>query len=425
MDGKVRKQIFHKEEEKLNRRKIILACDFDYKTAPLSDTILGFSKICTILGYGCAIVGFHEKKKTSIYQKENVEYYHIGCCNELVRNPVLRRINRNTRMRAFVREHEELFHADFVIYFGANCEVLYREILKRKNARIIIYTCEWWDIKRLYKGISSVADWCRATDSLVKDIYSREIGFVKNGNVIAISNTLLVHYKLRGCRGIKIPVMIGIPDLRLIERQDEQKLLVAYFGSPGIHNSKDRLDKIIAGIASLEDEEKKNVEFHIYGVEDEDELSKMCDISTEVMKQNKTTIFLHGRISKENVRECIIQYDFTLLLRDDTYSMNCGLSSKMVESMAYGVPLICNLTSDMGEYVIDGKSGIICDECSPEAMADAIKRALRLKRENILEMKRQVRQIAKENFSWEANVKSFEKILNQVMLKQQKRKDFD
>ena len=55
----------------------------------------------------------------------------------------------------------------------------------------------------------------------------------------------------------------------------------------------------------------------------------------------------------------IMNSDFTILLRDSKVSTNAGFPTKVSESLALGVPVLSNITSDLCNYIIDGKNGFV------------------------------------------------------------------
>ncbi len=65
-----------------------------------------------------------------------------------------------------------------------------------------------------------------------------------------------------------------------------------------------------------------------------------------------------------------------------------------------GVPVICNLTSDIGLYVHDGQEGLVVKDCSAEAFAEGLRRALSLSPDERNRMRSRARQRAETSFDY-------------------------
>ena len=55
-----------------------------------------------------------------------------------------------------------------------------------------------------------------------------------------------------------------------------------------------------------------------------------------------------------------------------------GMPTKVTESLGSGVPVIANLTSDLGEFLIEGGNAIVVDDYSVSACTSALRRAVAL-----------------------------------------------
>ena len=78
--------------------------------------------------------------------------------------------------------------------------------------------------------------------------------------------------------------------------------------------------------------------------------------------------------------------------------------------MMNGCAMICNLTSDLGMYLKDEKNSIIVENCSSEAMTQALRKVIKLNRQEINEVKENAHKTAKEYFDyriWVSAVKEF------------------
>jgi len=95
------------------------------------------------------------------------------------------------------------------------------------------------------------------------------------------------------------------------------------------------------------------------------------------------------------------QADFTVLLRSpEIRYAKAGFPTKVAESLASATPVILNLSSDLGLYIKDMREGIIVNDCSPEAMCKAFKKALSLDSDQKAEMRKRARECSEKNFDY-------------------------
>ena len=80
-----------------------------------------------------------------------------------------------------------------------------------------------------------------------------------------------------------------------------------------------------------------------------------------------------GKVSHDVVPSYYAISDFMLLLRKQTRKSSAGFPTKFTESFISGVPVIANLTSDIGIYLNDGITGFIIPEPTENAIYKTIK----------------------------------------------------
>lgn len=196
----------------------------------------------------------------------------------------------------------------------------------------------------------------------------------KAGNVIAISKYFERYYREKNCNVIRIPTIVDAETYPSDQERPEDKLRLAYAGTPG---KKDYVAHVVRALDLLSPEEREAVVFHIYGVSPDD-LRQKLKLPEPLLRRLGGSLVAHGRIPCEEVPGVIKNADFTVLLRPDNRRSKAGFPTKVGESMACGVPVLANLTSDLDECIIDGQTGIVCRGAAPGACAEAIRRALRL-----------------------------------------------
>ncbi len=215
-------------------------------------------------------------------------------------------------------------------------------------------------------------------------------------NLIVISSYLERYYLAKGCSVLTLPTLIDPAEYANARRTREEdgKTRVVYAGSP---RRKDCIMNAFKALALLSDAERARLEFHIFGAEERE--LKSLGLSQELPEKIKSSLKLHGRIPYAEVKQQVANADFTILLRENKRNANAGFSTKVGESMACGTPVIANLTSDLNRCVLEGKTGLICRDESPESCADAFRRALALDRTSLDVMRANCKTKTAEYFS--------------------------
>ena len=90
------------------------------------------------------------------------------------------------------------------------------------------------------------------------------------------------------------------------------------------------------------------------------------------------------------------------LLRSDARYAHAGFPTKLVESMSLGTPMICNLTSDIGDHVVDGETGIVVDGSDAGSFAIALERVAAMSTEEVAALRAPTRKKAEEAFDYRA-----------------------
>ena len=122
-----------------------------------------------------------------------------------------------------------------------------------------------------------------------------------------------------------------------------------------VEGMKDRLDKIIDLMLEVYKKEKSIV-FKIFGITRED--YSVCVPRHSEILLDSPWIEFHGRKSHEETIDELSKADFMLNYRDKNVMTEAGVSTKMVESVSVGTPVIMNNIGDAFNYLIEGESGI-------------------------------------------------------------------
>lgn len=191
--------------------------------------------------------------------------------------------------------------------------------------------------------------------------------------VIGISQYLTDHFTAKGLSCVNIPIVVADDDL-VEEKTLQPTMQIVYAGQAG---KKDYLHVMLEAMALLTQEERALFTFHVLGCTKE-QLAAM-GVNPTVLQTIESSLVMRGRVTRDEVLETLKSADFTVLMRSPTLRYaKAGFPTKAVESLSHSTPIIANLTSDLHRYLVDGVNALIVEDCTPEALAKVLKKAIRL-----------------------------------------------
>jgi glycosyltransferase involved in cell wall biosynthesis len=233
------------------------------------------------------------------------------------------------------------------------------------------------------------------------------------GNVIAISSFLERYFLARGTTVVRVPPLVDTSEAQWGPEQSEVSRGGLRLGFIGNAAKKDLVVNAIRGLAQL-GPDARACELRVVGPSEE-ELRTNLGSDSGLLETLGQSLHLAGRLPRREALHHLRQMDFSILLRPDLRFAHAGFPTKLVESMAMGVPVLCNLTSDIGLYVRDCEEGLVVKDWSPEAFADGVRRALALAQEQRMGMRAKARQRAQVSFDYRNWVEPFGGFIKQVM----------
>ncbi|MGW8159259.1 MAG: glycosyltransferase [Desulfoprunum sp.] len=291
----------------------------------------------------------------------------------------------------------------YVIVYGGSAQYMFRLLpwCRQNNIPLIADIVEWYAPHQLTGGY--FGPFHISAKIALKYQYSKCDG------IIAISSFLKEYYIKLGCKVILVPPTIDASRVGLTPhntRDKEHHLSLIYSGTPA---RKDLLGNIIQGISKI-DPNGQYIRLLVIGPSLEQVKFLLNDSNPPPF------VKILGRIPQNDVAEVLKEADFSVLLREPQRYAQAGFPTKFVESMASGVPVIANLTSDLGAYLHDGINGLICSDHSVNAFAETLQRAMHLPYIERKEMRNAARKEAERSFDfriYSMNLKSF---LSKLML---------
>jgi len=293
---------------------------------------------------------------------------------------------------------------DVVLLFGGRRSEAKRVFSFCKKNKFLYgaFDCEWFTSESFSNSVSPRI----VTDSTALIPFNVEHADF----AILISSLLLKHFQKQKVPSIFIPNIVDLNEAKWCCRKslaEKQVLKLAYAGVPGV--GKDELGTVFSAISTLPEEKKGKVELHIYGSTDA-QLKNYLDLVG--VREVPEGVFCHGRKAQHEIPAFLNECHYTVLIRKPTLRANAGFSTKMVESFAAGIPMIANLTGDIGTYLKDSENGIVVRDDSVEACRDAILKAFELLPRNT-EMRKAALDTATEHFDYRKYVSPMKEFLSQ------------
>lgn len=288
---------------------------------------------------------------------------------------------------------QELPPGTLLIAYNAPALLLQRLLRAgRVNGWRIVADCtEWYDPRQFRLGRWGPFGW----DSELRMRYLHR----RCAGVIAISTYLATYYQTRGRHVLTVPPLIDLQEPVWLpleaQRKEDYSLEFSYAGTVG---KKDLVHNAIRALPMLGSSALR-VRLVFLGSSRQQILAGLGSEANIVDKYPEAIHFL-GRLPHAEALRRIASTDFTMMLRPNLRFANAGFPTKLVESLALGVPMIGNLTSDIGMYVRDGREGLLLPDCSPGAFAAGVQRALALTPEERESMRTAARRCAEASFDY-------------------------
>lgn len=270
---------------------------------------------------------------------------------------------------------------------------------KRYGIPLIVDVVEWYDPRQMSGGV--LGPFNLSAKFALRFLYPRCDG------VVAISQLLADYYEAKGCPVVRVPPTVDVARIDVgcnAHNSSDGKLSLVYAGTPG---KKDLLGNVIEAAASV-DPLGIRLKLLIMGPTLKQVKEMMGGAELPVCVE------VLGRIEQSLVAGYIKSSDFSVLLREPLHFANAGFPTKFVESMSNGTPVMANLTSDLGLYLHDGIEGLVCEDCSTEALVAVLNKALLLSPAELTAMRLAARNQAERSFDFRVYGKPLSNFLKRI-----------
>jgi len=266
-----------------------------------------------------------------------------------------------------------------------------------------------WKLRSLCRSrgiklIGEVTEWYAATSWLQSSSVIERIDqearlrtvYPTYDGIIAITSCLEDYYSRRGCKVLRLPPVLDTGAVRwsrpLRDEAPRAGLRLVFSGTPG----RDRQDVILNAILQSRGQ-GRDVSIEYVGCSRESVLASLGRCPN-LLNTLGDAVVCHGRVGEEQLRSIMASADFGILLREEApWSRSC-FPSKVPEFLSLGVPIICNLTGDLGTYLDDAKEALIAPDTSVTALGKTLARAIDLSPSQKKQMQQYSRLKAESHF---------------------------
>lgn len=268
---------------------------------------------------------------------------------------------------------------------------------KRNNIPLVFDAVEWYDPPNLIKGMLNPYYW---NIELAMRFLS-----AKSKNIITISKYLQHFYQNKGCQTTRIPPTLDMATVSArLDANKSSVITLGYTGSPG---HKDLLNNVLSALLDIDEDGLKFI-LNIAGIT-KGQLLDYPALKSKNIKVLPACIECYGVVSHSKALEIIRNADFSVLLRPNKRYAKAGFPTKFVESLAVGTPIIANYTSDLADYLIDSKTGIVCKSEHKESLKSSLERIEYLSHSQLQSMRIEARTMAETYFDINSNKDELER----------------
>tara|TARA_Y100001970_G_C14259909_1_gene879478 strand:- start:15779 stop:16984 length:1206 start_codon:yes stop_codon:yes gene_type:complete len=320
-------------------------------------------RILSELGYDLVFIGVNEQKINFSKSKvmiDNFESYSIPLHNSLLK--ISNYIKINKEIINFLKSDHSCIAA--VISYGTpTFSFFIFQLAKFCKAYKIPFIANVVDMSATSHGTK-----LERIAKFLDRYFLRKVILHKADGVISISNYIKNYFSKNIDNIIVLPPLVSnLYNIKHVARDKNQRIKLVYAGIPfpidgrkvDIEAYKDRLDITIELLSEVY-KSNNNFEFDIYGLSKEQYLS-VVGKHKHLINDSKNYINFFGKVNQKEIIKEVSLADFTINLRDVNEMTTAGFSTKFVESISCGTPMITTDTSDLNDYLEEGKNGFFID----------------------------------------------------------------
>ena len=303
----------------------------------------------------------------------------------------LRYIYPNPNARNYIAANIDSF--DIVVSYNTTLpmNIYLQHICKKHGKKIILDVTEWPDSNELLGGKLSPIYWMSELNMRFIQKHFK--------NMIPISQFLNRFYS--HSNNILLPPLIDINDTKwncfkpvdFTSVNHYNGVRIIFAGTPA---RKDLLKNLVEAIVQVLNEGQV-IQLVVAGVSIE-QANQFC--AEDILSKYRNNIVFLGRIPQSLVPSLYHISPFSAIIREPSRKNTAGFPTKMVESMAAGCPVLLNITSDLGDYAIDGENAVLIENYHVCSIKEGLMSILSMTNEKISKMKLCARKTGEQRFDY-------------------------
>lgn len=303
----------------------------------------------------------------------------------------LRYIYPNPNARNYIAANIDSF--DIVVSYNTTLpmNIYLQHICKKHGKKIILDVTEWPDSNELLGGKLCPIYWMSELNMRFIQKHFK--------NMIPISQFLNRFYS--HSNNILLPPLIDINDTKwncfkpvdFTSVNHYNGVRIIFAGTPA---RKDLLKNIVEAIVQVLNEGQV-IQLVVAGVSIE-QANQFC--AEDILSKYRNNIVFLGRIPQSLVPSLYHISTFSAIIREPSRKNTAGFPTKMVESMAAGCPVLLNITSDLGDYAIDGENAVLIENYHVCSIKKGLMSILSMTNEKISKMKLCARKTGEQRFDY-------------------------
>lgn len=226
----------------------------------------------------------------------------------------------------------------------------------------------------------------------------------KADGIIGIS-AYLCHYYRRHKHVVQIPPLVDLDEAKWASEPTcatGEMINLIYAGSTS--DVKDDLPTVLESLYPF----RGKLRLDIVGVEEAAVENRL----EEQMLFKGGHVTFHGRLSHKECVEKIQASDFQIFVRPDNLVTKAGFPTKFPESLACGTPIITNASSNITDYLEEGKTGYLVRAVTNEEIGRVLQTIASLSRDEIDAMKAYCKQTT--TFDYGSFIDEFDYLMRAV-----------
>lgn len=211
-----------------------------------------------------------------------------------------------------------------------------------------------------------------------------------------------------GCKNTLIlPIMSDPDEFGEAKRLSKPQILKFIYSGAKANTHEDDLTLLFQALQMLSDDEKKNIEIHITGMDQEKLKEKVGN--QELIKEIQLEV--HGWMKYNELIDLYRKMDFLALPRFKNGVTEANFPSKIPESLSFGIIPVCSKVGDYTKiYLKDGYNSFLFETGNVNECMSSIRKTLNMTEEEYLQMRENARKTAVEEFgykNWSERISRF------------------